>query len=58
MNVGASSNIHQSITSFFFFPGLEVLGRGGGRGREVEKEKGVWVLFTFFPGAKQRDSLR
>lgn len=47
MNVGASSNIHQSITSFFFFPGLE-----------VEKEKGVWVLFTFFPGAKQRDSLR
>lgn len=46
MNVGASSNIHQSITSFFF-PGLE-----------VEKEKGVWVLFTFFPGAKQRDSLR
>lgn len=58
MNVGASSNIHQSITSFFFFSWFGSAGGVGGRGREVEKEKGVWVLFTFFPGAKQRDSLR
>lgn len=57
MNVGASSNIHQSIT--FFFPGLEV-GRGLGvpGGREGEEEKGVWALFTFFQSAEQLVSLR
>lgn len=50
MNVGAISNIHQSITSFFFFPGLEVQGKGG---KEGSRERERCLDFVhFFPGCK------
>lgn len=56
MNVGASSNIHQSTTSFF--PGLEV-GRGLGesRGREGgrERKRKVFGLCSLF--SEVRNSL-
>lgn len=47
------------ITSFF--PGLEVgrgLGWGLEAGREGEKDKGVWALFTLCRSAKQLGSPR
>lgn len=50
MNVGASSNIQQSIISFSF---LVWKGGEGSGGREGEEEKGVWALFTFFPKCKK-----
>lgn len=51
MNVGASSNIHQSITSFFFF--LVWKCWGGGREGEGSRERERCLGFVhFFPGCK------
>lgn len=48
MNVGASSNIHQSITSFFFVSWFGSAGEGGKEGsRERERCLGFVHFFSW-----------
>lgn len=51
MNVGASSNIHQSITSFFF-SWFGSAGEGGWEGEGSRKRERCLGFVHFFPGCK------
>lgn len=52
MNVGASSNIHQSITSFFFFSWFGSAGGVGGEGEGSRERERCLGFVHFFPGCK------